>query len=73
MAIAYARLKRHLGIASGDTYVYDVIQQLAIVEEPVRDELGIDTVEMGRGFLLDPGSGRTGRCRTVRPARCPAT
>ena len=54
MAIAYARLKRHLGIASGDVYVYDVIQQLAIVEEPVREELGVDTVEMGRGFLLDP-------------------
>jgi uroporphyrinogen decarboxylase len=55
MAIAYARLKRHLGIASGDVYVYDVIQQLAIVEPPVLDELGVDTVEMGRGFLLDPG------------------
>jgi uroporphyrinogen decarboxylase len=54
MAIAYARLKRHLGIASGDVYVYDVIQQLAIVEPPVLDELGVDTVEMGRGFLLDP-------------------
>lgn len=54
MAIAYARLKEHLGIASGDVYVYDVIQQLAIVEPPVLDAFGVDTVELGRGFLLDP-------------------
>ena len=54
MAIAYARLKQALGITSGDVYVYDVIQQLAIVEEPVLDALGIDVVEMGRGFLLEP-------------------
>ncbi len=50
MAIAYARLKEHLGIVSGGVYVYDVIQQLAVVEPAVLDELGVDTVEMGRGF-----------------------
>ena len=43
MAIAYARLKEDLGIASGGVYVYDVIQQLAVVEPAVLDELGIDT------------------------------
>jgi uroporphyrinogen decarboxylase len=54
MAVAYARLKKALGIATGDIYVYDMVQQLAIVEPPVLDALGIDTVEMGRGFLQDP-------------------
>jgi len=54
MAMAYARLKDALGITSGDLYVYDVVQQLAIVEPPVLDALGIDVIEMGRGFL--PGS-----------------
>ena len=34
-AMAYARLKDELGITSGDIYVYDVVQQLAIVEEEV--------------------------------------
>ena len=52
-AIAYARLKKYLGITTGDIYVYDMIQQLAIVEEPVLDEFGVDTIEMGRGFLRD--------------------
>jgi len=53
MAIAYAKLKDALGIASGGIYVYDMIQQLAIVEPPVLDALGIDVVEMGRGFLTE--------------------
>ncbi len=51
MAMAYARLKQALGISSGDVYVYDVIQQLAIVETPVADALRVDTVELGRAFL----------------------
>lgn len=53
MGIAYAKLKKALGIQSGDVYLYDVIQQLAIVEPPVLDALGVDTIELGRGFLLD--------------------
>lgn len=52
-ALAYAALKRALGISRGDIYVYDMVQQLAIVEEPVLQAFGVDVVEMGRGFLLD--------------------
>lgn len=52
-AIAYAKLKKALGITSGDIYVYDMIQQLAIVEPPVLDATGADVVELGRGFMLD--------------------
>ena len=54
MAVAYNQLKRHLGIDSGDIYVYDFIQQLAIVEPEVLDRFGVDTIEMGRGFSLAP-------------------
>jgi len=52
-AIAYARLKTALGITSGHTYVYDMIQQLAITEPEVMDALRLDVVELGRAFLLD--------------------
>ena len=52
-AIAYARLKRALGISTGDVYVYDMVQQLAIVEPEVLDAVGADVVELGRGFMLD--------------------
>ena len=40
-AIAYPKLKKALGIDSGDTYVYDMVQQLAIVEPPVLDALEV--------------------------------
>jgi uroporphyrinogen decarboxylase len=52
-AIAYAKLKHALGISSGDIYVYDMVQQLAIVESEVLDAVGADVVEMGRGFIQD--------------------
>lgn len=52
-AIAYAKLKRALGIHTGGIYLHDVIQQLAIVEPEVLDAVGGDVVELGRGFMLD--------------------
>ena len=55
-AIAYGRLKKYLGITTGNTYVYDVVQQLAIVEPEILDLFKIDTVELGRGFALDDSS-----------------
>jgi uroporphyrinogen decarboxylase len=54
-AIAYAKLKKALGIEGGDIYVYDVVQQLAIVEVPVLDALGADVVQMGMGFSRGVG------------------
>ena len=53
-AIAYARLKKHLGINTGGIYVYDVVQQLAIVEPEILDHYKIDTIELGRGYCLEP-------------------
>ena len=52
-AIAYPKLKEALGITSGDVYVHDMVQQLAIVEPEVLDAVGADVVELGRGFMLD--------------------
>jgi len=43
MASAYHQLKKHLGIRS-DTFVYDVYQMLAEVEEPVRKRMHSDVV-----------------------------
>jgi uroporphyrinogen decarboxylase len=52
-AIAYAKLKQALGITTGDVYVYDMVQQLAIVEPEVLDAVGADVIELGRGFMLE--------------------
>jgi uroporphyrinogen decarboxylase len=49
-ALAYGRLKKHLGIAGGHTRIYDVVQQLAQPEDVILDRCGIDVVDLGRTF-----------------------
>jgi len=51
-AIAYAKLRRALGLEPRPIRVYDPVQQLAIVDEDVLDRFGVDTIELGRGFAL---------------------
>jgi uroporphyrinogen decarboxylase len=55
-AIAYPKLRKLLGLPPRPVRVYDVVQQLAIVDEDVLDRFGVDTIEMGRGFALDEKS-----------------
>ena len=52
-AIAYRRLRSHLGLAPRTTRVYDIVMQLALVDDDVLDRFGVDTIELGRGFSLD--------------------
>ena len=72
MAIAYAKLKRVLGITSGDVYVYDMVQQLAIVEGPVLEAVGSDVIELGRGFLLDDADWKDWVLPDGTPCKIPA-
>ena len=59
MAVTYNRLKKHLGIEEGDIYVFDTGQQLAFVEEPIRQRFGCDVVILDGG--LTAGSFRMSR------------
>jgi len=52
-AIAYNKLKAHLGIDSGQTRVFDVVQQLAEPEPWYLDRFNIDAVNAGRDFNSD--------------------
>ncbi len=52
-AIAYARLRDRLGLERRPLYVYDIIQEIALVDEDVLDLFGVDTIELGRGFALE--------------------
>jgi uroporphyrinogen decarboxylase len=52
-ALAYPKLRKALGLPTVTVRVYDVIQQLAIIDDDVLDLLNVDTVELGRGFALD--------------------
>lgn len=51
-AIAYAKLRKYLGLPGKPVRVYDPIQQLAIVDADVLDLFGVDTIELGRAFAL---------------------
>jgi uroporphyrinogen decarboxylase len=51
-ALAYPKLRQALGLPPAPIHVYDVVQQLAVVDEDVLDRFGVDTIEMGRGFAL---------------------
>ena len=55
-AIVYPKLREYLGLPPKPVRVYDVIQQLAIVDEDVLERFGVDTIELGRGFALDENS-----------------
>jgi uroporphyrinogen decarboxylase len=52
-AIAYARLRKALGLEPRTIRVYDPVQQLAIIDEDVLDRFSVDTIELGRGFALE--------------------
>ncbi len=52
-ALAYPALRRALGLPPKTVRVYDIIQQLAIIDEDVLGCLGVDTIELGRGFALE--------------------
>jgi len=71
-ATAYRKLKEHLGIGSGGIYVYDVVQQLAIVETEVLDRFRVDTIELGRGFALSEEDWRDWVLPDGTPCRIPS-
>ncbi|MBN1956006.1 MAG: methyltransferase [Anaerolineae bacterium] len=60
-AVAYRRLKKHLGLDDGPVRLSDALLQLAEVEEPVRRRLGVDVIGLPRWEPL-PGL-RRGRWR----------
>jgi uroporphyrinogen decarboxylase len=55
MAIAYNRLKAHLGMRGGETRVYDIGQQLAHPAPSLLERFGVDVLPLTRPTLgLDP-------------------
>jgi uroporphyrinogen decarboxylase len=52
-AIAYPKLRAALGLPPRPIYVYDPVQQLAIVDEDVLQWAGADAIELGRAFCQE--------------------
>lgn len=53
MAIAYVRLRDYLGLPRRLPRVYDIPQQLAVLDDDVLERFHVDAIEMGRGFARD--------------------
>lgn len=49
-AIAYNGLKKHLGMETGHTRIFDVVQQVVYPEIEIMDRFGVDTIDIGRAF-----------------------
>jgi uroporphyrinogen decarboxylase len=67
-AVAYKALREHLGLAPGNIRVADVYQHTALVEEDVRQALGVDV----RLVSDEPGEWRQGSLPDGSPAEFPA-
>lgn len=52
-ALAYARLRDYLGLPRHPPKIYDMPQQLAIIDEDVLERFNADCIELGRGFCLN--------------------
>jgi uroporphyrinogen decarboxylase len=50
MAIAYARLKEHLGISNAGIHIFDMPQQLAEVEPEILSRFGVDAISLGNSL-----------------------
>jgi uroporphyrinogen decarboxylase len=48
----YRKLRQYLGLPARPIKVYDMVQQLTILDEDILDRFGVDTIELGRGFSL---------------------
>ena len=72
MAQAYVRLRKALSLPPSELYVYDFIQQLAVVEDDVLDIVGADVVEVGHDFYKDPSYWQDWNLPDGTPCKIPA-
>jgi uroporphyrinogen decarboxylase len=70
-AIAYAKLRKYLALPCKPIRVYDMVQQLAIVDEDVLELFGVDVIEMGRGFLTEEKDWKDWTLPDGTPCRIP--
>ena len=50
---AYKRLREYLGLKPSELYIYDVVQQIAVIEDDVMDIIGTDVVMLGPGLYKE--------------------
>ncbi|MGA9363563.1 MAG: uroporphyrinogen decarboxylase family protein [Bacteroidota bacterium] len=73
MAIAYNRLKKHLGLKGGETRVYDPGQQLAEPEQEILDLFEVDVVDLNNSFGMRPQEWKDWILPDGSPGKMPVT
>ena len=72
MAQVYVQLRKLLALPASELYVYDFIQQLAMVEDDVLDIVGADVVEVGHDFYKHPDYWQDWALPDGTPCKIPA-
>jgi len=72
MAQVYLKLRKHLGLPPQTLYVYDFIQQLALVDDDMLDLIGADVVEVGHNYLRKPDYWQDWNLPDGTPCKIPA-
>jgi uroporphyrinogen decarboxylase len=72
MARPYTRLRAHLGLPPSPLYIYDFIQQLAMVEDDVLDRFGADVVELSHAYTARPDYWKDWRLQDGTQCKIPA-
>ena len=70
--IAYRELRKFLDLPPSPLYVYDLVQQLAIVERDVLDLFDVDTFQLGCDFHKRPGYWQDWQLQDGTPCKIPA-
>ncbi len=71
MAIAYNKLKSYLGIATGETRVYDTMQQLALPEPPILERFRVDVIDLNNTLGRFPEEWKDWTLPDGSPAKVP--
>ena len=69
---AYRNLRRHLDLPPSPLYIYDLIQQLAIVERDVLDLFDVDVMQLGCDFNNKPEYWKDWTLEDGTPCKIPA-
>ena len=72
LGVTYNKLKKHLGLREGETKIYDMVQQLALVEDCYLDMFQIDVIDLARAFADVPDEWNDWALPDGSPVKVPA-
>ena len=72
MAQVHVKLRKRLGLPQKELFVYDFIQQLALVDDDMLDKVGADVVEIGHNYSRKPEYWQDWNLPDGTPCKIPA-